>query len=186
MNGCDFDGDIIFMIDDPTILKGSKHDLPITMNVDDKATTIEEYFDKEGIANTICRGLKSMIGEISNYTTALHNKQTKNEKTKKTYSDWINLLSVLNGVEIDAAKTGLHPNIPPYIAKNARPLPYFMKYAAEYSSNKDNLNKSFSNMNRLAFDITRLRDRKIKNKRISVKYVINLMINYHLLNTSWL
>lgn len=186
LNGCDFDGDIIFMIDDPIILKGSKHNLPITMNVDDKATTIEEYFDKEGVANTICRGLKSMIGEISNYTTALHNKQSKSERTQKTYSDWINLLSVLNGVEIDAAKTGLHPNIPPYIAKNARPLPYFMKYTGEYYSKKEKLSKSFSNMNRLAFDIERWQDRRIKNKRIGARFDYHIMFNDDLLNTDWL
>lgn len=41
-------------------------------------------------------------------------------------------------------------------------------------------------MNRLAFDIERWQDRKIKNKRIGAKFDYHIMFNDDLLNTDWL
>ena len=88
------------MIEDENLIKGARHNLPIVTNLEDKATAIEEEYNAEGIANSIVRGLKSMIGEISNYATCYHNKCPKTKEQKDKYDDYINLLSVCNGVEI--------------------------------------------------------------------------------------
>jgi hypothetical protein len=165
LNGCDTDGDLVFVTDNEIMKKGVQRDLPIVIDVDDKITALQELYNKDSVIGYILRSLDNRIGEISNVATCYLNKQTKNDEMRKKYIGYVNLLSVINGKEIDSAKTGVRWNIPYHIAKYARPLPYFMKYAGEYYSKLSILSKARSNLNYLCWDIEKW-EKIIKYKKV--------------------
>lgn len=109
-------------------MKGVHTDLPIVLDVEDKITAKELPYDLEHIIDFTKKSLDSRIGEISNCGTSYVNKYAPTEEKKKLYDDYCCLLSVINGKEIDFAKTGVRWNVPQEISKNAKPLPYFIKY----------------------------------------------------------
>lgn len=155
LNGADFDGDLVLLISDQRLLKGVDRDCPIVLDVEDKVCSLAEPDDVEHKIACTIRGLKSMIGEISNYATAYHNRCASSEKTKKEYESYIDLLSVCNGKAIDFSKTGVLFPVPRNIATYGRPLPYFMKYVSQYYSSLKNLSKAYSNMNKLCMSLER-------------------------------
>jgi hypothetical protein len=153
LNGADTDGDLVFVTNNEIMRKGVQRDLPIVIDVDDKITALDVQYNKEGVINYMLMSLDSRIGEISNVATCYLNKQTKDEKTKERFNDYVCLLSVINGKEIDYAKTGMRWLVPYHIAKYARPLPYFMKYAGYYYSKLKMFSKANCNLNHLCWDV---------------------------------
>ena len=168
-------GDLVFVTDNITMMKGVQRNLPIVINIDDKATALELEYNRASVINYMLMSLDSRIGEISNVATCYLNKQTKDEKQKDKYNDFVNLLSVINGVEIDYPKTGTRWAVPYYIAKYARPLPYFMKYAGSYYSKLKKLAKTRCNLNYLCWDIEKWQS-EIRFKRKSPD-TSDIMIN---------
>ncbi len=153
LNGADFDGDLVFVTGNDIMKSGVQNNLPIVIDMDDKVTALDVEYNKEGVINYMLMSLDSRIGEISNVATCYLNKQTQDEKQKAKYNDYVCLLSVINGKEIDYAKTGTRWLVPYHIAKYARPLPYFMKYAGNYYSKLSNFSKTRCNLNYLCWDI---------------------------------
>lgn len=149
LNGADYDGDLVLVVDDETMMKGVHRDVPIVIDIEDKATVIEEADTPENQARAILRGSNSLIGETSNCATGYHNKTPHSEEMKQVYESYIDLLSVINGKAIDSAKTGIIYNIPKHIAKHSKPLPYFMKYASPYYGKMKKFSYAHSNMNLL-------------------------------------
>ena len=66
--------------------------------------------------------------------------------------------------------------MPRHIARVAKPIPYFMKYASEYYSKLKKFNKSQSNMNRLCFAIEKMVN-EIRFKRKYKDFDYNIMID---------
>lgn len=143
------------MLDNETMMKGVDRNATITIDIDDKVCALVEADTPQNRTACIIRSLKSRIGEISNFASAYHNKCITSEEQRKRYDTYINLLSVSNGKEIDAAKTGVHFKIPRNIEKYGRPLPYFMKYASPYYKRMKKLSCAHSNMNQLCFYLER-------------------------------
>lgn len=165
LNGADFDGDLVLVVDNEIMKSGVCKDIPIVIDVDDKVTVEPEADNMENKVQCIMRTMKNFIGEYSNYASVYHNKTPRNDVTRKKYEKFIDIISVLTGKSIDYAKTGIIYRMPYYIAKYGRPLPYFMKYRGEYYA-KGKLSKSNSNMNRLCFELERWE----KNFRWKRKY----------------
>lgn len=155
LNGADFDGDLVLVIDNPLMMKGVHRDAPIVIDVEDKITTLQEADTLDNRVNVILRDKSNMIGEVSNYATAYHNKQPKSDDTRQMYESFVDLLSIINGKVIDSSKTGVVYNVPRFIAKYGRPLPYFMHYASPYYASMKRLSMSHSNMNLLCFELER-------------------------------
>lgn len=156
-------------------MRGVHRDIPIVIDVEDKVTVLEEEDTPANAANVALRGMNSLIGETSNCATAYHNKQPSSDEMKQKYESYIDLLSVINGKVIDAAKTGVVYNIPRYIAKYGRPLPYFMRYASDYYASMKNLSRAHSNMNLLCKEIERWHnDHKWKKNKQGFDYSIML------------
>lgn len=153
LNGADYDGDLVLVIDNKTMMSGVDPKSPIVIDIDDKITVSPEYDTTDNKLKIILRTMNSLIGETSNCATSYHNKQPKSKEQKQKYEGYIDLLSVINGKAVDFAKTGVIFNIPRHIAKYSKPLPYFMKYASEYYGKFKKFNKSQSNMNRLCMEI---------------------------------
>jgi hypothetical protein len=146
-------GDLVFVTDNPTMIKGVNRNISMTIDIDDKITTIESAYNIFSVINYILLSSDCRIGEISNVSTCYLNKQTTNPEQIKRYDDYVSLLSVLNGKEIDFPKTGIRWNVPYHIAKYARPLPYFMKYAGNYYKNLKHFSKAQTNLNKLCWNI---------------------------------
>lgn len=78
---------------------------------------------------------------------------------------------------IDYAKTGVMYNIPRYIAKYAKPVPYFMKYRSDYYAKMKKFSVAKSNMNRLAKDIETWQKAEIRFKKTYKDFNYNIMIS---------
>ena len=164
------------VLNDPLILKSVKNmnTLPV-IDMEDKITAEEKELTLENITNSIILSMDNRIGEYSNVASGYHNKCAKTPEQKQKYLDFIDLVSILNAKEIDFAKTGVRFNLPPFIGKYAKPLPYFMKYASEYYS-MQKLSKSKSNLNRLSFDIEKWH-KNIRYKRTYNDFDYKIMID---------
>lgn len=175
LNGSDFDGDLVLLVDEPMMLNGIDRNCPIVINIDEKKTALEEEFNKEHIADMVERTLVSLIGECSNAATCYHNRKAQTDEQKLKYESYVDILSIVNSFAIDVAKTGYIMQIPYHIAKYSKPYPYFMRYISDYyenlyqsmerSESTYRFNRSYSNMNRLAILIDKFHNKEIKWKR---------------------
>ena len=78
---------------------------------------------------------------------------------------------------IDYAKTGVMYNIPRYIAKYAKPVPYFMKYRSDYYAKMKKFSVAKSNMNRLAKDIESWQKAEIRFKKTYKDFDYKIMMS---------
>ena len=97
LNGADFDGDLVFLIDNPLMMSGVDRNVPVVMDTEDKITALAEEDTPENRAALVLRTVNSIIGEVSNCATGYYGKTPKSEETKKKYESYIDLLSIING-----------------------------------------------------------------------------------------
>jgi hypothetical protein len=174
LNGSDKDGDLILVLKNNIILEGVDKKRPFVVDMDDKVVAKAEDFSLENRIKSTLLSMDNRIGEYSNVSTGYHNKCPKTLEQKLKYEQFINLVSILNGKEIDFAKCGVRFNLPRYIAKYSKPLPYFMKYAGRYYRTLNKFNRSQSNMNRLCWAIEKW-GKKIRFKRKFDDFDYNIM-----------
>lgn len=153
LNGGDTDGDLCLVLKNSIMQKGVNFNKPFVIDIEDKATIDDQELSQDNIINNIILSMDNRIGEYSNVASSYHNKCPRSQEQRDKYEKYIDLVSILNAKEIDYAKCGVRFNLPRFIAKYAKPLPYFMKYAGSYYKNMKSLSKSKSNMNRLCFEI---------------------------------
>ncbi len=165
LNGSDVDGDLVLVIDNEIMKEGAPRNIPIVIDTEDKITALDEEYNKENLLALVLRTVNSLIGEISNTATCYINKNPKSEETKQKYLKYVDILSIINGKAIDFAKTGVIFNIPRHIAKYAKPLPYFMKYASSYYAGLSEFANTQTNMNRLCWEIEKWEKNTVKHKQ---------------------
>ena len=100
LNGADFDGDLVFVIDNDIMMKGVDTSAYTVMDVDDKITVESEEDNADNRVKVTLRSMKNMIGEFSNYGTAYHNKMPKTAEQKEKYEKYVDIISVLTGKSI--------------------------------------------------------------------------------------
>jgi hypothetical protein len=176
LNGSDKDGDLVLVTNNKVMRKGVVRNLPVVMDTEDKITAPDDEFNIENITKSIILSMDNRIGEYSNVATGYHNKTPKTQEIKDKYLGYIDLVSILNGKEIDYSKCGIRFNLPKYIAKYAKPLPYFMKYAGVYYAGLHKFSKSRSNLNLLCWDLEK-HFRQIKFKRKFKDFDYSIMID---------
>ena len=157
-------------------MQGVDRNASIVIDIDDKITSLEEEDTPENRVEVVLRGMTSLIGETSNCATTYHNKKARSEEQQKEYEGYVDLLSVINGKAIDAAKTGVIFNIPVKIAKHGKPLPYFMKYASDYYRKLKSFSRVSSNMNRLCWEIEKWK-RNTQWSRVPDNFDYHIMID---------
>lgn len=133
--GCDFDGDSVFLSDEP-ILVNNKINKTIVVDIDDKVTIQKVEYNKENIVKYELNSRDERIGEITNVATSILNKYTEDENQKKTYEDYISYLRLCQGKEIDSIKTGVRWNMPRRLRNHLKKLPYFLIYNYESKRNR--------------------------------------------------
>lgn len=175
LQGADFDGDLVLVLDEPIYKSGVHSDAMPVIDVDDKITVSAESDTPENRAKIILRTMKNIIGECSNMASVYHNKSAKSDESRKKYESFVDIIAVVTGKSIDYAKTGVLYTVPRHISKYARPLPYFMKYRGSYYANQK-LSQTNSNMNRLCRDVEKW-DRKHRWERKCNNFDWSIMID---------
>jgi hypothetical protein len=176
LNSADVDGDLGLILKSDVMISGVDISLPVVIDMEDKITVPEKEINIKNIIESTILSMDNRIGEYSNVATGYHNKCPKSIEQKNKYNNYIDLVSILNGKEIDAAKTGVHFNLPRYISKYAKPLPYFMKYVGKYYSKMNKFNRANSNLNRLAWDIEKW-EKQFRFKKKFKDFDYKLMID---------
>lgn len=97
LNGADYDGDLCLLINNKTMMEGVDREAPIVLDMEDKITALAEPDTQESRLALVLRTINSLIGEISNAASGYHNKAPRDPETKKKYSEYVDLLSILNG-----------------------------------------------------------------------------------------
>ena len=65
LSGCDFDGDIVFVLDNNIMMSGVNRDIPVVIDIEDKATVLPEEYNAENKVKLVLRTINSLIGETS-------------------------------------------------------------------------------------------------------------------------
>lgn len=83
------------------MIEGVDRHCPVVIDIEDKITALSQEVNRENIIGIVLKTLNSLIGETSNCATTYHNKVTNNPEQKKKYEEYIDMLSVINGKNID-------------------------------------------------------------------------------------
>ncbi len=179
LNSADVDGDLVLTLQNDTIRKGIDVNSAVTIDTEDKITVADEEINVDNVVKSIIFSMDNRIGEYSNIATCYLNKTPSTPEQKDKYLGFVDLMSILNGKEIDSAKTGFKVVPPIYVSKYAKPLPYFMKYAGNYYRSLTKFNKGNSNMNRLCRDLEKWH-KTLKYKTDVKDFDHGIMLNYDL------
>ena len=127
LSGADYDGDIVKVIDNPLFIEAARNDLLWIKIPDPKPKSVKG--NKEEKEWRVC--IDTFKNEIGLYTTyafgiaarAYGNKSMQDEK--KQYEEKLNLMTILIGLEIDSAKTGVKPYISAELRASKEKFLYF-------------------------------------------------------------
>ena len=146
IGGADFDGDIIKILTDAeivnAIVKGCYTDgeklrrtLPI-IEIPSTANSNKQFISNKIDAVTILNTFGNKIGQISNYALSISQMEYFGDN-KDGLKNMTALCGILVGLEIDATKSGVHPNLAPIEALlKDKPQPLFLS-SKYYISNFD-------------------------------------------------
>ncbi|MDF2950581.1 MAG: hypothetical protein K0S18_164 [Anaerocolumna sp.] len=125
--GMDEDGDAIKLDINPIIVS-SKIDKPIIIDIEDKVTAKVKKYNKDNITDYEVNSRDNRIGEITNVATSIRNMYTTDAKWKKIYDDYVSLLRIFQGKEIDFQKTGVRWQMNKGLRRFLKQLPFFLMY----------------------------------------------------------
>lgn len=125
--GADEDGDAVKLDTNPIII-ASKIDKPIIIDIEDKVTAKVKKYTKENLTDYEVNSRDNRIGEITNVATSIRNMYTTDNKWKKIYDDYVSLLRIFQGKEIDFQKTGVRWQMNKGLRRFLKQLPYFLMY----------------------------------------------------------
>ncbi|NNG66152.1 RNA dependent RNA polymerase [Caldanaerobacter subterraneus] len=124
--GADFDGDTFFHTPDERIVNATfTQNNPIVIDINDKATGQAEKITEEAIIEYDLRTLDNRIGYITNLATFWTNLGSAKANVN-LFDEHLTKLRIWQGIEIDSAKTGVHPVIDDEVKKFENYKPYFL------------------------------------------------------------
>ena len=146
LGGADYDGDLVRTISDPilnaAVLRNYNYnhyveDMNLTNNANLPLLNIPSMASPEQNPNdwyarfvTVKNTFSARIGQICNAaldrSVIAYNEKT-DSKLRKQYKEETEVLAILSGLEIDAAKTGIRPDLSDYLGRKIQRTP-FLKY----------------------------------------------------------
>ncbi len=142
LGGADFDGDMVKTIADPLINKcvmRSSTELPL-LKIPTAEPLISDANDWYERFITIKNIFSSRIGQISNAALSrgiIAYDENTNAEEKERYYHEVETLAILNGLEIDSAKSGIKPDLSEYIEKKKTKRSIFLRYKAIVDSDEN-------------------------------------------------
>ena len=125
--GADCDGDAVYLCHDKNLVD-KKIYKPMIIDIEDKVTVEEVPYNNENITKYEINSRDNRIGEITNCATSIMNKYTTSEKVGLMYADFVSLLRILQGKEIDFLKTGVRWQMSAQLRRYLKQLPYFLMH----------------------------------------------------------
>ncbi|MBR0596956.1 RNA dependent RNA polymerase [Sinanaerobacter chloroacetimidivorans] len=125
--GMDEDGDAVFLCHDKLLVSAKIHKT-IIIDMDDKITVNPKPYNQKSILEYEINSRDNRIGEITNTATSILNRYTENAEVKKLYDDFVSLLRIYQGKEIDYLKTGVRWQMSSQLRNHMKQLPYFLLY----------------------------------------------------------
>ena len=143
LGGADYDGDLVRTIADPILnacvrrnyefaqhgLLSNNVNLPL-LNIPSMASPKQNPDDWYARFVTVKNTFSARIGQICNAaldrSVIAYNEKT-DPKLRKQYKEETEVLAILSGLEIDAAKTGIRPDLSDYLGRKIQRTP-FLKY----------------------------------------------------------
>lgn len=143
LGGADYDGDLVRTIADPILnacvrrnyefeqhgLLSNNVNLPL-LNIPSMASPEQDPKDWYARFVTVKNTFSARIGQICNAaldrSVIAYNEQT-DPKLRKQFKEETEVLAILSGLEIDAAKTGIRPDLSDYLGRKIQRTP-FLKY----------------------------------------------------------
>lgn len=126
--GMDMDGDAVLLSSDANLIN-RRISKPLIIDIEDKAMTMAIPYTQENLVTYEVNSRDNRIGEITNVATCILNKYTENTELQKKFDDYISLLRIYQGKEIDYIKTGLRWQMTKGLRNLAKQLPYFLLYS---------------------------------------------------------
>ena len=142
LGGADFDGDMVKTIADLLINKcviRSSVELPLLKipTVEPLIADANDWYERFITVKTI---FSSRIGQISNAALSrgiiAYDENTDTEEKERYYHE-VETLAILNGLEIDSAKSGIKPDLSDYIEKKNTKRSIFLRYKAIVDSDEN-------------------------------------------------
>lgn len=142
LSGCDFDGDLVKIVAEKAIRdaikkgvyddSGDCRELPIIEipSKKPKTSTVTENVDYETVRNTF----SSQVGYISNLAIKFGKKEYFEDTSNEDFKGKCAECTIVTGLEIDAAKTGNHPNLDAYKKLDKHNKDYFLERKEKISS----------------------------------------------------
>lgn len=128
LGGADFDGDLVKIISDKRIVKAVKEghtQKPLPVIRIPSAKTKPRELTSDVSRKVIINTFANKVGLISNWAVKLSEKAYSLEPVEETYKNACATCPIVVGLEIDAAKSGFHPE------KNIEELKVLMKSCGE-------------------------------------------------------
>ena len=146
LGGADYDGDLVRTISDPMLNAAVRRNytynpydgeiqltnnanLPLLM-IPSMASSTQDPNDWYARFVTVKNTFSARIGQICNAaldrSVIAYNEKT-DPKLRKRYQEETEVLAILSGLEIDAAKTGIRPDLSDYLGRRIKRTP-FLKY----------------------------------------------------------
>jgi len=135
LSGCDFDGDLVKIVSEPIIVKaivdsvysknGQQRRLP-TIDIPSIGSTdavAPDAVDYETVKNTF----SNSVGYISNLAIKFGKEEYTRGEDSGKYAGKCAECTIVTGLEIDAAKTGRHPNLELLEALDTHEKDYFLQ-----------------------------------------------------------
>lgn len=142
LGGADFDGDMVKTIADPLVNKcvmRSSTALPL-LKIPTAEPLIADANDWYERFITVKNIFSSRIGQISNAALSrgviAYDENTDTEEKERYYHE-VETLAILNGLEIDSAKSGIKPDLSDYIEKKNTKRSIFLRYKAIVDSDEN-------------------------------------------------
>ena len=144
LGGADFDGDMVKTIADPIVnqcvRKNYQYHLYRTLNNNTNLpflkipaipAQLRDARDWHARFETVKNTFSSRVGQISNAalvrSVIAYNENTQDEERQRIQEE-VETLAILTGLEIDSAKTGVKPDLSPYLGKTRNVRNLFLTY----------------------------------------------------------
>ncbi|MBQ3262675.1 MAG: hypothetical protein IJH52_05835 [Oscillospiraceae bacterium] len=137
LGGADYDGDMVKTVADPMlnqcVLRSFSDGMPPVLKIPAAEPLISDANDWQARFETVKRTFSSRVGQISNAAMrrgVIAYNENSSPEAQQRYREETETLSILTGLEIDSAKSGVKPDLSAYLGNQSSVRNVFLRYKA--------------------------------------------------------